>query len=108
MAIPKKGMRKIECKGKVYGWIIRSKPTYGQAAFQTPMTIGIQDLECENPKVLHVTLNIDRPDNWISNYETHITPSIVRNIIKAARNDGWESNSGGLAFKYKYGVIKHT
>lgn len=73
MALPKKGIRKIEYEGHTYGWLIRSKPTYTQGAFQSPMTIGIQELDCEMPKVLYVTLNIDRPDNWLSSHQTQIT-----------------------------------
>lgn len=45
MALPKKGIRKIEYEGHTYGWLIRSMPTYTQGAFQSPMTIGIQELD---------------------------------------------------------------
>lgn len=108
MALPKKGIRKIEYEGHKYGWLIRSKPTYTQGAFQSPMTIGIQELDCEMPKVLYVTLNIDRPDNWLSSHQTQITPNIIRNIIKGAIEEGWVFNEGGAAYEYEFGVIKNA
>ncbi len=108
MALPRKGIRSIEVEGHTYGWLIRSKPTHSQGAFQSPMTIGIQELECKNPKVLHVTLNIDRPDNWINGHQTQITPNIIRRIIKGASEKGWEYNAGGPAFEYECSIIKHV
>ena len=98
MTLPKKGLRKLAHNGLNYGWLIRKKPTYSQA-LQSLMTLAIQELDCETPKVLHVTLNIDRPDNWIVEHQTQITPSIIRNIIDKATESGWEYNSGGSAYE---------
>ena len=106
MTLPRKGLRKLEINGKYFGWLIRSKPTYSQGAFSTPMTLAIQEMDCDKPKVLHVKLNIDRPDNWNMEHKTEITPKIIKEIILAAEKKGWSSNSGGSAFEYEHDVIK--
>ena len=72
------------------------------------MALAIQNLTCKSPKVLHVTLNIDRPDNWISEHQTQITPMIIAEIIETAIESGWKSNEGGAAYEFKHQVIKHT
>ena len=102
MALPKKGLRTIEHGGKSYGWMIRRKPTYLQGCFQTPMTIAIQPLEVSHPKILHVTLNIDRPDNSISPHQTQITPRVIREIIEEALQSGWQSEGGGKEYPFQY------
>jgi hypothetical protein len=104
MGLPKKGLRTIEVEGKRYGWLIRKKPTYSQGVFECAMAIGIQELDCETPKVLHVLLNISRPDNWIQEHKTAITPAIVENIIRSAKENGWACNDGGSPFEFKYSV----
>lgn len=107
MALPKKGIRTIECDGALFGWLIRAKPTYCQAVSLTAMTVGIEQLDRDTPKVLYVTLNIS-PDNWISGHQTQITPAVIRNIIRDALEEGWDSNGGGKAFEFEYSVIKDT
>ncbi len=108
VALPKKGTRTIECDGTLYAWLIRAKPTYCQAVSLTAMTVGIQELDRDTPKVLYVTLNISRPDNWISGHQTQITPAVIRNIIRGALEEGWVPNSGGKAYEFQYSVVKHT
>ncbi|MEJ2610179.1 MAG: hypothetical protein P8179_08845 [Candidatus Thiodiazotropha sp.] len=108
MTLPKKGLRKIELEGKQYGWLIRRKPTYRQAILESTMTIAIQEINCLTPKVLHVELNVSRPDNWISKHQTQITSATIKNIITEARKSGWVYDKGGSAFEYSYGVIRDS
>jgi hypothetical protein len=108
MALPKKGLRTIEIGSIRYGWYIRKRPTYSQAAFESAMTIAIQELDCATPTVLHVTLNVSRPDNWIYEHQTQITPKVIKNIIECAQDSGWEYSGGGAAFEYEYNVIKDS
>jgi len=90
MALSKKGLRKLEYKEITFGWRIRAKPTYSQGAFRSPMTLAIQSMDTESPKILHVTLDIDRPDNWIASHQTQITPEVIRQIIDTALKTGWQ------------------
>lgn len=108
MTLPKKGLRKINHAGITFGWYIRSKPTYCQGAFETPMAIAIEAIDVEKPKILHVELNISRPDNWIEFHQTSITPAIIHSIIIAAKKEGWQHDSGGSPYAFKFAVIKHT
>ncbi|WP_226705017.1 hypothetical protein [Microbulbifer elongatus] len=108
MSLSKKGLRKIEHCGQEYGWMILKRPTYTQAAFRSNMTVAIQLLNTEKPKVLHVTLNIDRPDNWLEPHQTQITPRIIEGIISGAIEDGWVPDSGGAAYEFSYQVIKYA
>ena len=108
MALPKKGLRKLRHGGVLYGWMIRKKPTYSQAAFRSRMTLAIQSLETETPKVLHVTLSIDRPDNWIEPHQSSIRPVLIHRMIDDAGQEGWDPEAGGNAFEHEHSVIKHT
>ena len=108
MTLPKKGMRKLEYGGVNYGWLIRRKPTYSQAIQDSMMTLAIQSLDAESPQVLHVTLTMDRPDNWIDPHQTQIRPQEIRSIIDRAIENNWKAESGGRAFELEYSVIKHT
>ncbi len=108
MGLPKKGLRKIEHKGNKYGWLIRRNPTYNQA-LSSPMTLAIQELGCETPKVLYVTLNIDRPDSWLGEHQTQIRPKHIVEIIEEAQKHGWEYDAGGAVFEFHFDkIIKHT
>ncbi|NEP09629.1 MAG: hypothetical protein F6K14_05235 [Symploca sp. SIO2C1] len=107
MTLARKGLRQLEYQETKFGWMIRPKPTYSQAALSNRMTLAIQSLETQSPKVLHVTLNIDRPDNWIDSHQTTITPKVISKIIDKALNNGWIPDAGGRAYELEYGVIKH-
>ena len=104
MTLPKKGIRKLSFNGVQYGWLVRSKPTWNQG-HQSPMTLAIQALDCETPTVLHVTLNIDRPDNWFKEHNIPIVPSAVKNMIELAIDDGWVPDAGGSAYEFKFVYI---
>jgi len=107
MALSKKSLRKLKHNGIVFGWTIRSKPTYSQGAFNSRMTFAVQSMNTESPKILHVTLNIDRPDNWISPHQTQITPKLIRGIIDTAIKSGWQYDAGGKAYELEYTIEKH-
>jgi hypothetical protein len=108
MTLSKKGLRKLKHNGVAFGWIIRYKPTYSQAALHSQMTLAIQSLDTESPKTLHVTLNMDRPDNWITPHQTQITPKVIRDIIDTALKSGWQYDVGGKAHELKYAFAKHV
>lgn len=108
MTLPKKGLRKITHGGHTYGWLIRKKPTWNQG-HKALMTLAIQHLECDVPTVLHVRLNITRPDNYFTPHQTQIRPIHIRNMIDAATEAGWVSDVGGAAVEFEYsGVIMHA
>ncbi len=104
MALPQKGLRKIFCNEKLFGWLIRKKPTYCQGALASPITLSIQLLECERPKVLNVILNYPRPDNWLNEMSCSVTPEIIEKIIIEATISGWQPDSGGSAFLFEYDI----
>ncbi|MCG8572064.1 MAG: hypothetical protein MJB14_18160 [Spirochaetes bacterium] len=100
--LSKKGLRNIKYNGLEYGWKIRSKPTYRQGAFETPMTLAVQSMVTDSPKILHVTLNITRPDNWINPHNLTISPKIIKDIIEKALKSGWQYDKGGKPYEFKY------
>lgn len=108
MALPKKGLRKLEHESIEYGWLIRKKPTYSQAAFRLKMSLAIQSMATDTPQILHVTLNIERPDNWIEPHQTSVTPRVIKSIIDCAIEAGWVSDGGGKPYEFKYAVFKHS
>ncbi len=106
MALSKKGLRKLKHHGVVFGWTIRSKPTYSQAAFADRMTLAVQSINTESSTILHVTLNMSRPDNWISLHQTPVTPTVIRDIIDMALKSGWQYDAGGKAYELEYAIEK--
>jgi hypothetical protein len=108
MALSKKGLRKLKHHGVVFGWTIRSKPTYSQAAFADRMTLAVQSMNTESSTILHVTLSMSRPDNWISPHQTQITPKVIRNIIDMALKSGWQYDAGGKAYELEYTILKNV
>ena len=106
MAMPKRGARLVEYDGQEFLWRIRKKPTYVQGVYSSPMTISVQKADSPSPKVLLVTLNVSRPDNWIAGHQTQITPRMIKMMINGALADGWNPDDGGSVFAWKYYVIK--
>lgn len=99
-------MRSLKVNNFEYQWTIRKKPTYWQGAFKDHMILAVQST-CEHVRtILIVDLGVSRPDNWIEPHQTMITPSIVRKIIRAAINDGWNPNGAGGKFEYLYQIPK--
>jgi hypothetical protein len=98
MTLSKKGLRKLNYHGMLFGWTIRPNPTYIQDIFHRPMMVAIQSLEAESPRILHVTLNIPRHDNSITPHQTAITPKTIEDIIDAALKNGWQPDGGGNAY----------
>ncbi|HEX9061910.1 MAG TPA: hypothetical protein VF941_17155 [Clostridia bacterium] len=106
MSLPRKGIRLVKVMDTEYEWTIRKKPTYMQGAFRCSMNLAVQSACKEGRTVLIVNLGVSRPDNWINPHQTMITPAVVRKIINAAINDGWNPNGGGKTFYYKYQIVK--
>jgi UDP-N-acetyl-D-mannosaminuronic acid transferase (WecB/TagA/CpsF family) len=66
-------------------WLVHlTKSTYSLAAFEMRMAIAIQAINVEKPKILHIKLNVSRPDNWIARHQTSITPAIICSNVAAA------------------------
>ena len=105
MSLPRKNLRAVEVDGIAYEWLIRKKPTYSQAAFNSSMIVAIQKAEEERPCVLVADLQVKRPDNWISPHQTAVKPAMVRNLISKALESGWQPTSGGK-FDFTYSIIR--
>ncbi len=105
MTIPKKGSRRVRVGECEYAWRIRKKPTYTQAAFQTPMSLAVQRCAPDAGGVLVVNLVVSRPDNWISPHQTSVTPAVVRDIVARAIAAGWDAASTE-PFVFEYGLIR--
>lgn len=104
MALPKKGTRKIEVDGVVYGWYIRRKPTYCEGAFETSMHVAIE--RYGSPRTLYVNLRVSRPDNWLAPHQTALKPAMVRAIIQEALSNDWEPSKPGPPFQWEHALIK--
>ena len=105
MTLSTKRLRKLEFNGLQFGWLIRRKPTWSQG-HKSPMTLAIQALDFDNPTVLHVTLNISRPDNFFKEHQAQITPSIIRSIIEQAIDEGWKCDIGGAAYEFNFKIVE--
>ncbi len=105
MTIPKKGSRRVCVEDVAYSWRIRKRPTYAQAAFESPMRLAIEACT-EGPRsVLVVDLRVSRPDNWISPHQTSVTPALIRNMVVRAIALGWVP-SGGPPFRMEYPLVR--
>jgi len=105
MSLPKKGLRSLKVNDAEYQWTIRKRPTYWQAAFKDHMILAVQTTGENARTILIVDLGVSRSDNLIDPHQTMITPSVVRKIIRAAINDGWNPNGKGK-FAYSYQIPK--
>ncbi|MCR9172693.1 MAG: hypothetical protein NXI10_09390 [bacterium] len=105
MSLPKKGSRIIEIETGTYRWLIRKKPTYDQGLGWATMTVAIESVKEDEKSVLLVNTGIYHPDNWVKPNQTAVTPSVIRKMILAAINDGWEPGaSGPYQFNYQLTV----
>jgi hypothetical protein len=89
-----------------YRWYIRRKPTYGEGAYLSPMHVAIESAD-EPGTVLHVNLELSRPDNWIEPHQTALSPALVAEIIQAALSRGWEPKARGSTFRLAYPLAKN-
>ena len=102
MTIVKKGSRRIRVGSREYRWTVRKKPTYQEAAFQSPMRLVIERVAAGSRCVLRVELGISRPDNWVRPHKTSLTPSTVADIIRQALKAGWDPSGVTRTFELEY------
>lgn len=98
MALPKKGSRRITVEGRAFRWSIRPKPTYAQGAFASPMAFAVEAAERPG-RALHVKLALPRPDNWLEQTTSPVTPSDVEKFIRRALAAGWNPQEPGPPFE---------
>jgi hypothetical protein len=98
VAIPKKGSRLSMVEGQVFRWTVRPKPTYSEGAFASPMAFAVEAAEGPG-RVLHVALDRPRPDNWLLQGTSPVTPSEVERGIRHALQSGWIPTEPGPPFE---------
>lgn len=80
-----------------YRWSIRSRPTYAQALAMSPMTAAIVKDECAGSTLI-ATFDVARPDNWMRQHSSPVTPAIIERAIRTALSEGWRSDENGSPF----------
>ncbi|OUS24807.1 hypothetical protein A9Q99_23740 [Gammaproteobacteria bacterium 45_16_T64] len=81
MAIPKRGTRKISVDGRAYRWFARA------------------DIDCCNKSFLIVSIDDDRyrvTGGFYYEYDFVISPSIIEQAIRQAKEGGWEPGKSDL------------
>jgi hypothetical protein len=94
MALPKKGSRQITVDGLAFRWSVRPKPTYAQGAYAAPMAFAVEAAQRPG-RALHVELARARPDNWLEQPTSPVTPSEVEKFIRRALATGWNPGEPG-------------
>ena len=90
MTIPSQGSRKIVVGDREFMWLVRKKPTYCQGNAWTPMRVAVQLNRPGARGVLLASVDSPRPDNWMLEQAKTVTPALVRRIIKAGTEAGWD------------------
>jgi hypothetical protein len=98
MALPKKGARLITVDGRRFRWSVRPIPTYCQGNAWSPMTFAVEAAEASG-RILHVTLARPRPDNWMLEGSTPVTPGEVATFVRVALQSGWNPTEPGSPFE---------
>jgi hypothetical protein len=98
MALPKKGARPITIDGRRFRWSIRPMPTYCMGNGWSRMTFAVEAAEASGC-ILYVTLARPRPDNWMLEGSTPVTPGEVAKIVSAALKSGWNPTEPGSRFE---------
>lgn len=93
MAMRKVGGRCLEVGGQRFRWRIRRSPTYSQGAYAAALKFAFQHED--GGAVLVVICNRPRPDNWLSHAGAIITPAIVADFIRRAKEQGWRPGRPG-------------
>lgn len=96
MALPRKGTRAIEVDGVRYRWLVRRKPTYGQAIGESGLTVAIE--RASPGATLLVELDEHRPDAWLDPGAVSVTPRDVGAFVRVAIARGWDPASHGPTF----------
>ena len=83
MSITKKGSRRIVVDGTVYRWVIRRKPSRGQADYAEPLTFAVVQ-ENIRGSLLHVKMNAARYDIMHDVPHSVFSPKTVAAAIRKA------------------------
>lgn len=105
MTLPSKGSRCVRVGDVEYRWRIRKKPTYAQGAYADPMVLAVQSCAEGAGSVLVVDLVVSRPDNWLRPHRASVTPKLVRQVVIAARAEGWNP-TGRRPFPFVYRLLR--
>ena len=97
MSITKKGSRRIVVDGTVYRWMIRRKPSRGQADYAEPLTFAVAQ-ENIRGSLLHVKMNAARYDIMHDVPHSVVSPKTVAAAIRKALTAGWQPGYGGGTF----------
>ncbi len=97
MALPKKGLRKLDYEGNTYGWKIGKRPDNDNLG-TSPITVAIQQMDVRKTQVLYARLSIS-----YVHMET-IGPAYIIDIIDEALDKGWKPDAGGKTFEFDCNV----
>lgn len=100
MAIPKKGSRTVTVNGVRYRWRIRSRPTYGEAAYTGGFSVAVERAEPPLGCVLLLAAPFPRQDNWLGHASKAVTPRMIASSIEGALARGWQPEHPGSAFEH--------
>jgi hypothetical protein len=106
MALPRQGSRHLVCDETAYRWRVRKMTPNNPSRGWRPMQLVVESTDAVCAGTLLVDLGIIRPDTWITPHQTALKPSLVREIINAARKAGWDPNESGL-FVFRYPLVAH-
>ncbi len=102
MALPKKGLRKLDHDGKKYGWKVGKDPYYCHSG--DLVNIVIQQMDVDKTQVLSVRFNIIRANRISYNDIYPVTPANIIDIIDTALDKGWKPDAGGKPFQLEYDI----
>jgi hypothetical protein len=97
MAIPRKGARQVVVEAVTYRWSVRPRPTYSQAIGTSPLSFAVE-LASSGGTTLVVTVDSQRPDSWVSEKRSVVTPALVELAVKRALRQGWRPAENGAPY----------
>ena len=97
MSITKKGSRRIVVDGTVYRWVIRRKPSRGQADYAELLTFAVVQ-ENIRGSLLHVNMSAARYDIMYDVPHSVVSPRTVAVAIHKALTAGWQPGYGDSTF----------
>ncbi|MGR3275808.1 hypothetical protein ACSYAD_11895 [Acaryochloris marina NIES-2412] len=101
MTLAKKGSRKIIVDGVEYRWSIRHKLTYSQALCESNLAAAVELYEQPGTTLL-IIWSEPRPDNWLMEASSSITPQHITNAIRQGLLQGWEPAASGTTHTLEY------
>ncbi|MET8576875.1 hypothetical protein [Streptomyces sp. NPDC005012] len=102
MALNRKGSRRITVDGTEYRWRVRRQASCGQGCCGgSPMTYAVEAAGTDRSRgtVLLVTTGHLRPDNVLAPEAVPVLPAQVAAAVRTAREQGWEPEGPGSAFR---------